>query len=69
MKNALTWILSLVLVLTISGCFETQVSIDGDSKININDEHLYKAVVEVDERVSVDAYKWEVKPVPESTGF
>ncbi len=59
MKKIITWVLSLMMTMAMSGCFDVEVSIDGDAKININEEHRYKAVVE-DETVTVDAYKWEI---------
>lgn len=59
MKKIITWVLSLMMALVMSGCFDVKVSIEGDAKITIDKEHLYKAVVE-DETVSVDAYKWAV---------
>ena len=60
MQKMMTWIVSLVLVIGMSACLGVAISIDGDAEININEEHLYKAVIKSKKQLAADAYTWEV---------
>jgi len=60
MQKMMTWIVGLVLIMGLSACFGVAISIDGDTEININEENLYKAVIEFKKQLAADSYKWEV---------
>jgi len=58
MRNIRTWIVSLIAVVLMSACSE--IEIEGDASININEEHIYKLVVTTETDVQADSYQWEV---------